>query len=225
MKSGAQIGVAVAAGYVLGRFHKMKWAMALATMAGRKRLASQGGMLKQGTKLMQSSPELTKLTDDIKGSLAEAGKAAAIAAVGSRISSLSEGLRERSESLRAASLAGSGGQSAARADDQDDDLDEDQDDRDSGDGERSRPRASGRARPDGDRRRPGSSEPGRSESGRSRSRSSESRSSEGRSSESRSSERPSRRPSAEESVPRPRKRPAEESTRQPSRRRRETAHD
>jgi hypothetical protein len=107
MKSGAQIGVAVAAGYVLGRFHKMKWAMAIATMAGRKRLANHG-VLQQGSKLLASSPELSKLTGDIRGSLVEAGKTAAMAAVGNRINSLSEGLRERSESMRAASLPGTG---------------------------------------------------------------------------------------------------------------------
>ena len=203
MKSGAQIGVAVAAGYVLGRFHKMKWAMALATMAGRKRLASQGGgMLKQGSKLVQSSPELTRLTDDIKGSLMEAGKAAAVAAVGSRINSLSEGLRERSESMRAAGQAGSAGQAGDARDESDGEPDDESDDQaedetgpETGDRERSRPRREkARARPDGDH------------------------------SGSRSSGKPARRREAGDG-PRPRRRPSNGSSGQRSKRRRETADD
>jgi hypothetical protein len=102
MKTEAQIALAVTAGYVLGRFHKLKWAVALGTMAGGKRLASKrGGLLAQGTRLLESSPELSKLTDEMRGRLVEAGKAAAVAVVSRRIDSLSDTLRERSESMSA----------------------------------------------------------------------------------------------------------------------------
>ena len=44
----------------------------------------------------------------MKGRLVEAGKAAAVAAVGSKIDSLSDGLRERSEAMRAGRTGGIG---------------------------------------------------------------------------------------------------------------------
>src|SRR5260221_14014755 len=82
MKSGAQVGLAIAAGYVLGRFHKMKLALGLAAVAGGKRFAgSKGDHLRQGAKLVKSSPELSNLTGDLRGRLVDAGKSAAPAAV------------------------------------------------------------------------------------------------------------------------------------------------
>jgi hypothetical protein len=51
MNTGARLGLAVTAGYVLGRMHKMKWALAVAAMVGRGRLSSaSGGLLQQGAK-------------------------------------------------------------------------------------------------------------------------------------------------------------------------------
>jgi ribosomal protein L12E/L44/L45/RPP1/RPP2 len=109
MKTGARVGLALAAGYVLGRLHKMKWALALAAMAGRRRLpGGTAGLLEQGAKFLASSPELAKVTEEIRGQLVEAGKAAAVAAVSSKINSLSDDLRERSEAMRAASAGGNG---------------------------------------------------------------------------------------------------------------------
>jgi hypothetical protein len=109
MKSGARLGLAVTAGYLLGRFHKMKWALALAAWAGRGQLPSgTGGLIQQGAKVLASSPEITKLTEEMRGRLIDAGKAAAVTAVSNKIDSLSEGLRERSDAMRAASAAGVG---------------------------------------------------------------------------------------------------------------------
>jgi hypothetical protein len=91
----------------------MKWALALATLAGRRQLPGGSvGLLQQGAKLLASSPELAKLTEEMRGQLVEAGKAAAVAAVSSKINSLSDELRERSEGMRAASAGGNGGAEA-----------------------------------------------------------------------------------------------------------------
>jgi hypothetical protein len=109
MNTGVRLGLAVTAGYVLGRFHKLKWALAVGALAGRGRLpGGAGGLLQQGAKLLTSSPEFTKLTEEMRGRLVEAGKAAAVAAASSRIDSLSEGLRERTDAMRSASPAGTG---------------------------------------------------------------------------------------------------------------------
>jgi hypothetical protein len=124
MSNGARLGLAVAVGYILGKFHKMKWALALAALAGRGRLPSgPGGLLQQGAKLLTSSPEFTKLTGEMRGRLVDAGKAAAVGVVSSKINSLSEGLRQRGDAMRSA--GGNGG--AAVGDEEDVNGDEDGD--------------------------------------------------------------------------------------------------
>ncbi|HEY6481018.1 MAG TPA: hypothetical protein VIZ00_13370, partial [Streptosporangiaceae bacterium] len=124
------IGAAVVAGYALGRFHKMKWALALAAAAGGKRLAGglPGGLLGQAAeKAGTASPLLGQLTGDMRGRLMEAGKAAAVTAVSRRIDSLSESLQARTESLL--EPGGSGGDDDQDADNTDntDDADDTQD--------------------------------------------------------------------------------------------------
>jgi hypothetical protein len=130
MNTGARVGLAVAAGYFLGRLHKMKWALGLAALAGRGKLPSgPGGLVQQGAKLLTSSPEFSKLTDEMKGRLIEAGKAAAVAAVSSKIDSLSEGLRERSEAMRATRAGGTGGAAAGGEEDAESERYRDEDER------------------------------------------------------------------------------------------------
>jgi hypothetical protein len=130
MNTGARVGLAVAAGYLLGRFHKMKWALGVAALAGRRQLpGGAGGLVQQGAKLLTSSPEFAKLTDEMKGRLVEAGKAAAVAAVSSKIDSLSEGLRERSDAMRATRAGGAGGAAAGGEEDVEDERDRDEDER------------------------------------------------------------------------------------------------
>jgi hypothetical protein len=130
MNSGARLGLAVTAGYLLGRFHKIKWALAVAALAGRGRLpGGAGGLVQQGAKLLTSSPEFTKLTDEMKGRLVDAGKAAAVAAVSSKIDSLSQGLRERSDAMRATRAGGTGGAASGGEDDVESERDRDEDER------------------------------------------------------------------------------------------------
>jgi hypothetical protein len=151
MNSGARLGLAVAAGYLLGRSHKMKWALALAAFAGRGRLpGGSSGLVQQGAKLLTSSPELTKLTDEMKGRLVDAGKAAAVAAVSSKINSLSEGLRERSDAMRAPSAGGAGGAAAGGEEDLEEERYRDED-RAAGSGPRRRSDAGGDGRDQAER--------------------------------------------------------------------------
>jgi hypothetical protein len=163
MNTGTRVGLAVAAGYVLGRCHKMKWALAAAALAGRGQLPSgAGGLVQQGVKLLSSSPEFTKLTDEMKGRLVDAGKAAAVAAVSSKIDSLSEGLRERSEAMRAPKAGGTGGGAAGDEEDVESERDRGEDER-YRDEDRAADSRRGRRRDDDDddsrvpaQRRPGS---------------------------------------------------------------------
>lgn len=97
MKNG-QVPVALASAYFLGRSHKMRWALPLVGIAAGSRLRPGGGEI--GTKLL-NSPEINKLTQTLRDELLSAGKTAAVAAVGSRIDSLSDRMQRRASSLRA----------------------------------------------------------------------------------------------------------------------------
>ncbi|GAA2797361.1 hypothetical protein GCM10020219_080660 [Nonomuraea dietziae] len=100
--------MAVAAGYYLGRRHKLRMATALAAAGLASRIKrGEGGLLQQGTKLIGSSPELQQLTKSLRGELMEAGKAAAVAATSRQIQALSSRLLDRTESLRQPGAASS----------------------------------------------------------------------------------------------------------------------
>lgn len=100
MKCGAQMAVAAAGGYLLGRSRKAKWALVLGGMAaGRVFGGSPSELLEQGTKSLRS-PELNKLSGDIGGPLAQAGRAAVVKAASSQMESLTDRLNDRAESLR-----------------------------------------------------------------------------------------------------------------------------
>ncbi|MEV4473617.1 hypothetical protein [Nonomuraea sp. NPDC049504] len=92
-----RIACALLAGYYLGRRRKLRTAAVLvaAGLAG-KASGNSGGLLSQGLKTLGSSADLGKLTEQLRGGLLEAGKAA----TSRQIDSLSDKLHERAESLR-----------------------------------------------------------------------------------------------------------------------------
>ncbi|WP_143060967.1 hypothetical protein [Saccharopolyspora shandongensis] len=101
MKSGPQIALAVAIGYVLGRSRKMKLAIATAgVMAGRRLGVNPKDLLAQGGKLIAGSPELKKLTGEARERLMDAAKSAAIAAATNKIDSIGDNLTKRAAGLR-----------------------------------------------------------------------------------------------------------------------------
>ncbi|MBO0775737.1 MAG: hypothetical protein J2P34_05440, partial [Actinobacteria bacterium] len=114
MKSGTQVGLAVAAGYLLGRRRKMRLALMLGGAAATGRLGGMAGqVLRRGTKLLGSSeamgklsPELGEVTGLISGELVPVGKAAARTAITSRINALSDQIHDRAEALRVPGEAG-----------------------------------------------------------------------------------------------------------------------
>jgi hypothetical protein len=161
MKSGARIGLAVGLGYLLGRRRKLRTALTLAAAVAVGRASRDpGGLLKQGSGLLQSSPQLSNLSR-LGGPLASAGKAAATAAAGSGVDALSGKLRGSAEKMRRKSAGGAeggGGQADEQSGGYDDDqarddrsggYDDDQDrvdeqDRDSGGGDRRERSGTGR---------------------------------------------------------------------------------
>ena len=92
MKCGARIALGVAGGYFLGRTKKMKLALMLGGMAAGRQTGGAGQLLQQGTKLLGQSPELGRLTDEIRGRLLEAGKGAAVAVATRQVEALTDRL-------------------------------------------------------------------------------------------------------------------------------------
>jgi hypothetical protein len=131
MKGGAPVALAVGVGYILGRRRKMRLATMLALGAATGGLGRFGpAVLKRGAKYLGSTniagdlgPAVTDIVSTIRGDLFDAGKAAAAAAVTSRMDSLSDNLHDRAETLRnpeaaaerAGQAAGRAGSSAGRA--------------------------------------------------------------------------------------------------------------
>ena len=135
MKCGVKVALAAGTCYVLGR-RKVRLVTMLALGA-----AATGGMgklgpaaLRQGAKYFGKTdiaaalgPQVTEIVDTIRGDLLDAGKAAAAAAVTSRLDSLTDSLHERTETLKnpeaaagkagetAGEAAGRAGETAARA--------------------------------------------------------------------------------------------------------------
>lgn len=93
MKTKGQVALAVGAGYMLGRTHRMKMALMLAAAGATGRFP--GGprdLLERGTKMLASSPEFAKISDSVREELVSAAKAAAVTAASQRINSLNNRL-------------------------------------------------------------------------------------------------------------------------------------
>ena len=80
----------MAGGYFLGRTKKMKLAMMLGGMAAGRQAGGPGQLLGQGMKLLGQSPELSRLTDELRGRLLDAGKGAAVAIATRQVENLTE---------------------------------------------------------------------------------------------------------------------------------------
>lgn len=99
MKCGARVALGVAGGYLLGRTKKMKLALMLGGMAAGRRVGGPGELLSRGTKLLETSPELSRLVGDVRGRLLEAGKGAALAVAARQVEALTDRVGKRVESL------------------------------------------------------------------------------------------------------------------------------
>lgn len=101
MKSVPRIATAVAVGYVLGRTRKMKLAIAVGSMmAGRRLATNPRELMERGIERIASSPQVGRLTGEVRDQLLEAVKAAAMAAASNKIESLGDNLSRRAEALR-----------------------------------------------------------------------------------------------------------------------------
>lgn len=102
MNDRARVALALAAGYYLGRRHKLRLAtiLAAAGVARNLRKGDSSGLLKHGIKLLGQSPQMEEMTNRLRGELMEVGKAAAVAATSKQLETLTSRLHERAETLR-----------------------------------------------------------------------------------------------------------------------------
>lgn len=107
MKDTTRVALAIAAGYYLGRRHKMRLAATLvaAGVAGRMRRGG-GGVLEQALTTLGASAEMEEAFERLRGDLTKAGKAAAVAATSRQIDALSSKIHDRAEALRVPSMSG-----------------------------------------------------------------------------------------------------------------------
>jgi hypothetical protein len=109
MKDGVRIGMAVGLGYLLGRTRKGRMALMLVGVGMTGRAAKNpAALVKQGIDVLGSSPEVKTLTETVRGRLVEAGKAAAMSAVSSRVDTLTGKIEDRTGALSSTRLGGRG---------------------------------------------------------------------------------------------------------------------
>jgi hypothetical protein len=108
MKCSTQTALVLAVGYMLGRRRKLRIATVLTAAAATGGVGRLGGAaVRRGLKTLGSSqalgdlgPQVSAITESVRGDLVEAGKAAVLASVTNRIGSLSDSLHDRAEGVR-----------------------------------------------------------------------------------------------------------------------------
>ena len=111
MSTTSRVAGAVAAGYALGRFKKLRLAVLVATaMSNPKFRNAAVGMIQDR---IPGGAVVGPLTKEVGGKLVNVGKTAATSIVASRIDTLSQSLAERSQNLRKDAPGGQAGKSRA----------------------------------------------------------------------------------------------------------------
>ncbi|BET45663.1 hypothetical protein RGQ21_06450 [Kitasatospora aureofaciens] len=94
------MAAAVAGGYLLGRTKKAKLAFAVGSyLVGRRVGLSPGQVLGQGLGSLQRAPQFQELSEQVRGELLTAGRAAVTAAANRRLTGLADTLRDRTDAL------------------------------------------------------------------------------------------------------------------------------
>ncbi|MGW7571206.1 hypothetical protein ACWGJV_33680 [Streptomyces tendae] len=94
------MAAAVAGGYLLGRTKKAKLAFAVGSyLVGRRVGLSPGQVLGQGLGSLQRAPQFRELSEQVRGELLTAGRAAVTAAANRSLTGLADSLRDRTDAL------------------------------------------------------------------------------------------------------------------------------
>ncbi|MEU5401353.1 DNA primase [Streptomyces sp. NPDC005963] len=101
MNNRVALGLAVGAGYVLGRTKKAKLAFAVGTMvAGRRMSASPGALGQLLTRQLGDNPQFKALREQLRQDLGGVGKAATGALVSRQLEGLADRLHERTAGVQ-----------------------------------------------------------------------------------------------------------------------------
>jgi hypothetical protein len=101
MMNRTALGLAVGAGYLLGRTRKLKLAVAVGSLvAGRKLNLSPRAVADLATRQLKNNPQVAQIGDQLRQDLGGAGKAATGALVERRITALADRLHERTARVR-----------------------------------------------------------------------------------------------------------------------------
>jgi hypothetical protein len=126
MNSKAPVVLAIGVGYLLGRTHKMKWAMALGAAAATGQLNGVSGrLLERGTAALASTPELARLSEGAT-KLLEAGRGALTAAMTEKTAAVTDRLEGRAGQVQ--DLGRSATKRRGKATDEDSESNEDEED-------------------------------------------------------------------------------------------------
>ncbi|MBF6293047.1 MULTISPECIES: hypothetical protein [Nocardia] len=93
MKCATRMAAGVGVGYILGRTRKMRLALMLVG-AGLSRQGSRQELIERGTSLINSSPELSRLAESLRGELLGAARTAAVSVASNRIDALNARLQQ-----------------------------------------------------------------------------------------------------------------------------------
>jgi len=111
MSATSRVAGAIAAGYALGRFKKLRLAVLVgSTMASPKFRSAAAGMIQDR---LPGGTLVGTMTKEVGGKLINVGKTAATSIVASRIDSLSQSLADRSQNLLKGAPDGQAGKSRA----------------------------------------------------------------------------------------------------------------
>jgi hypothetical protein len=111
MSTTSRVAGAVAAGYVLGRFKKLRMAVLVASAMSSPKFRNAAAQMIQNR--IPGGPIVGGLTREVGGKLVDVGKTAATSIVASRIDTLSQNLAQRSDNLRKGTPGGKAGKSRA----------------------------------------------------------------------------------------------------------------
>ena len=100
MSTASRVGSAMAAGYVLGRFKKLRLALMVGAAMANEDVRNQTATLLMRGPAGLAAPVAAKAGKNLSSQLMEAGKTAAVSAAGSRIGALTDRLSDKTNALQ-----------------------------------------------------------------------------------------------------------------------------
>ncbi|TWV43609.1 DNA primase [Streptomyces misionensis] len=114
------LGLAVGAGYLLGRTRKLKMALAVGSLvAGKKLNLGPGALAELARRQLSDNPQFKEIGDQLRADLRGVGKAASGAMVERQMSSLADRLHDRTAQMRGGAAPSATGSEEEREDGED----------------------------------------------------------------------------------------------------------